>query len=121
MFIEQLRCDYDVSELLQEEYILGPTKPTVDSSLYVVILSTTLKVTMGLYALPSKCCAYGPQRPSLEETPEQVFVRVFHATFDAGLVDFVGRKRSFPPVLVTRWLSLLKSIHDCSRLCLYSL
>lgn len=33
MFIEQLRCDYYVSELFQEECILGPTKPTVDSGL----------------------------------------------------------------------------------------
>lgn len=70
MFIEQLRCDYDVSELFQEECIFGPTEPTMDSGLCTETVSTTTGVVMHVYVLPSRCCGCGPQRPSPEETPE---------------------------------------------------
>lgn len=70
MFIEQLRCDYDISELFQEKCILGPTKSTMDSGLYTATISTMFEAEMTLDVLPSRCCGCGPQRPSLEETPE---------------------------------------------------
>lgn len=31
MFIEQLRCDDDVSELFQKERVFGPTESTMNS------------------------------------------------------------------------------------------
>ena len=68
MFIEQLRCDYDVTELFQEERILGPTEPTVDSGLCTDTVSTMIDVVMGL--LRSRCYGCAPRHPLLEETPE---------------------------------------------------
>ena len=70
MFIEQLRCDYDVSELFEEESILGPTELAADSGLYVDTISAVTGPAAGFYVLPSKCCRCGPRRPLLEETPE---------------------------------------------------
>ena len=49
MSIEQLRCNYDIPELFQEECILGPTKPAVKSGLYVSdTVSATIGPVMGL-------------------------------------------------------------------------
>ena len=70
MFVEQLRCDYDVSELFEEECILDPTKPAVNSGLQLDSVSRVLSLVMGLYVSPSRCCGCGLQRLLLEETPE---------------------------------------------------
>ena len=98
MFVEQLRCDYDVSELFQKMCILSPAKPTMDSGLCRNTVNTRTGVKMGLYVLPSRCCACGPQRPLLEETPERECVKVFSATFDTGLVNPEERKILLPLV-----------------------
>ena len=70
MFIEQLRGNYDVSELFQEECVLRPTKPTMDSGLFTDNVSTIVSVVRGLYVLRSRCCGCGPQHRSPEESPE---------------------------------------------------
>ena len=70
VFVEQLRCNYNISELFQEKRIFGPTKSTMDSGLCTDTVSTILVAEMSLSVLPSRCCECGPQRPSLEETPE---------------------------------------------------
>ena len=70
MFIEQLRCDYDVSELFEEKSILSPTKPAANSGLDAHTVSTVVDLVTGLYVLPSRCCVCGPRRPLLEETPD---------------------------------------------------
>ena len=70
MFIEQLRCDYDVSELFEEECILGPTKPVVNSGLYMDTVSTALSLVTDLYFLPSRSYGCGPRCPLLEENPK---------------------------------------------------
>ena len=33
MLTQQLRCDYGVSELLEEFYVLGPAQPAMESAL----------------------------------------------------------------------------------------
>lgn len=70
MFVEQLRCDYDVSELFEEEGILDPTKPAMKSGLHLDSVSTILSMVMGVYALPSRRCGCGLQRPLLAESLE---------------------------------------------------
>lgn len=42
MFIEQLRCDDDVSELFQKERVFGPTESTMNSGLWMNIVSTRI-------------------------------------------------------------------------------
>ncbi len=49
MFIEQLRCDYNVSKPFQEERIFSPTKPTMDSGLYTETVSTMIGIVMSAY------------------------------------------------------------------------
>ena len=68
MFIKQLRCDYDVSELFEEKSIVSPTKPAANSGLDAHIVSTVIGLVTGLYVLPSRYCECGPWRPLLEKT-----------------------------------------------------
>ena len=66
VFIEQLRCNYDVSELFEEKSVLSPTKPAANSGLDARTMSTVIGLVTGLCVLP-RC---GPRRPLLEETPD---------------------------------------------------
>ena len=121
MFIEQLRCDYDISELFQEECVLGPTQPTVNSCLWADTVSTISGLVMSLYNLLSRYCECGLRRPLLEEILEWVCGRVSSATSHAGVVDPVGHRISSPLVVLALWLSWLNPIPDGTRLPLDSL
>ena len=70
MFIEQLRCDYDVSKLFEEKSILSRTKPAANSGLDAHTVSTVIGPVTGLFVLPSRCRGCGPRRPLREEIPD---------------------------------------------------